>query len=205
MPDTPVIIRKPSKTPGRVRATFLALGGLLLATAVGMYVANPFRTATDDVRGRVLGYMTYRMAANAMAPTLRRGDFVFVTTHTYRKHGPSVGHVIAFEHARAGDEPTTAWVSRVAARGGDRIEIRDAVVYVNGEPLEEPYVLEAQHPRSKTMEAMSVPPGSLFLLGDNRDNSEDSRFYGFVPESAVIGRVRRIWFSEDSSRTGEIR
>jgi signal peptidase I len=204
MQATP-LLRKPARTQDWARKAFLALGVLLLATAVTTYVANPFRTATKDVRGRVLGYMTYRIPSSAMAPTLRPGDFIFVTTHTYRKQGPRVGDVVVFEHADTPGEPTSAWVSRVAARGGDRIEIRDAVVFVNDEPLDEPYVLEARHPRSRTMDATAVPPGFLFLLGDNRDNSNDSRFYGFVPESAVIGRVRRIWYSEDSSRTGEIR
>jgi signal peptidase I len=108
------------------------------------------------------------------------------------------GNIIAFHYPR---DPSLNFLKRVAAVGGDRVEIRDDILYVNQIPIREPYAVHTAKPWLRHPEQMAprlVPAGSLFVLGDNRDNSDDSRYWGTVPIENVIGEPVMVFWSYDA-------
>ena len=134
---------------------------------------------------------------------------------------PQRGDIIVFEYPR---DPTLNYVKRVIGRAGDTVAMRAGRVEVNGAALVEPYVqhidaghdlsdaefawqrgffvgpgddARRQHPTRDNWGPLLVPPGKYFVLGDNRDNSSDSRYWGFVDEAAVKGRPLVVYFSYD--------
>lgn len=162
----------------------------LVSVALNMLVA---------LRGPLLGYETFRITANSMASTLQAGDYV--TTNT-RKFTPHIGDIIVFRYPR---NRNVEFVKRVAALGGDTISIKDGRVYRNGgvaRALDVP-ANRRKKAYSKAMPPVRVPEHYVFVLGDWRDNSNDSRFWGLVPDSDIVGRVTYIWLSRDFDRIGE--
>ncbi len=131
---------------------------------------------------------TPQVSGISMSPLIASGEFVLIDTVAYRFRGPKRGDVIAFHH----DGPTPeVFIKRVVGLPGDRIRIDRGTVYVNGAPLSEPYI---RYRDDRSFPTVVVPPNSLYVLGDNRVDSDDSRFWGFVPESSVIGKaVAGIW------------
>ncbi len=105
--------------------------------------------------------------------------------------------IVVFLYPR---NPEETFLKRVTAVGGDRVEIRDGVVYVNSQALNEPYAVHRAPPGSayEEMAPVVVPPGCLFVMGDNRDNSSDSREWGFVPVRNVIGEPMFVYWSYDA-------
>lgn len=131
---------------------------------------------------------TPQVSGISMAPHIASGEFVLINTIVYRMHAPSHGDIIAFHH----DGPTPeTYIKRIIGLPGDRIRIQRGKVYVNGAPLDETYV---RYPDGRSFPKVTVPPGELYVLGDNRADSDDSRFWGFVPQDAVLGKaVAGIW------------
>ncbi len=123
-----------------------------------------------------------------MAPHIASGEVVLIDTIAYRLHGPVRGDIIAFHH----DDPTPEiFIKRIIGLPGDRVQIDRGRVLVNGLPLDEPYVAYADQ---RSFPAVTVPTGELYVLGDNRAVSEDSRSWGFVPQSQVLGKaLAGIW------------
>jgi len=107
------------------------------------------------------------------------------------------GEIVAFRYP---GDPSQIFLKRVVALGGDRIFIRDGVLFVNGEPMRESYAVHTRPVanRFEQMTSRTVPPGELFMLGDNRDNSSDSREWGAVPAQNVIGSPLFIFWSYDA-------
>lgn len=132
-------------------------------------------------------FSLYVVDGYSMMPTLHHGDLVLVDTFTYSHiHAPKRGDIVAL--AVPGD-PSFRYVKRVIGVGGDTVRIAGGHVYVNGQPLgTEDYILE---PPANDFEEVQVPSGTVFVLGDNRNNSEDSRFgdVGFVPTSLILGHA----------------
>lgn len=107
------------------------------------------------------------------------------------------GEIVVFRYPR---DPKQTFLKRVAAVGGDRVEIRDGLLYVNLQAVAEPYAVH-HGPRRlahEEMPALIVPAGDLFVMGDNRDNSLDSRDWGFVPVENVIGEPLLVYWSYDA-------
>lgn len=105
------------------------------------------------------------------------------------------GEIVAFHYPR---DPQINFIKRVIARGGDVVEIKDDIVYINSIPQYEPYAVHSKKSwlRSReNMAARAIPQGHLFVLGDNRDNSDDSRYWGTVPVENVIGEPLMVYFS----------
>jgi signal peptidase I len=154
----------------------------------------------SSYRGMILGYETYRIPAESMAPTLQVGDFITVDT---RYKEVKVGDVIVFKFPK---KPEVSFVKRVAALGSDRIAISNGQVIVNGEINEALKVKSDMRQRefSVSMPERVIPSEDIFVLGDWRDNSNDSRFWGAVPRENVVGKVTYIWFSRDFHRIGSI-
>jgi signal peptidase I len=107
------------------------------------------------------------------------------------------GEIVVFHFPK---DPAEIYLKRVAAVGGDRVEIRDGVLYVNLQPVNEPYARHrgSMYSAHEEMQPLMVPPGQLFVMGDNRDNSSDSRDWGFVPVRNVIGEPLMVYWSYDA-------
>lgn len=117
-----------------------------------------------------------------MEPRIGAGEFVVIDTLTYRFGPPKRGDILAFRHGGESE----AYVKRVVGLPGDRVAIHHGVVTIDGTPLSEPYV---RYRDSGNAPEVTVPPGEYYVLGDNRSNSDDSRDWGFVPSSAIIGKA----------------
>lgn len=124
----------------------------------------------------------------SMEPHIRSGEYVVINTFAYRLGTPRRGDIVAFRHE--GDDRAT-FIKRVIGVPGDRIRIDRGTVYVNGVKLDEPYV---QHADDRSFGEIAVPPGCVYVLGDNRAQSEDSRVFGPVGDGLLVGRaIAGIW------------
>ncbi len=133
--------------------------------------------------------------SDSMLPTLLKGDRLVVEKVSYRFHPPHPGEIVVF-HPPAilqsqGYDGDQAFIKRVIGRSGDEITVKNGVVFRNQQPLAENYILEAPYYQLKPV---TVPQGYLFVMGDNRNNSNDSHVWGFLPEKNLIGHaVFRFW------------
>lgn len=118
----------------------------------------------------------------SMQPTLLEGDRILISRLTYHFREPRAGDVVVF---RSPVNQRDDLVKRIVAVGGDRVAIKNGVLYVNGEPRQEPYLME--WPFAGEMAEEVVPDGMVFVMGDNRNNSGDSRFFGPVDEDSLVG------------------
>jgi signal peptidase I len=150
-----------------VRRTLLGLVGLVVVVlALRLLVAEPY---------------TVRQAS--MQPTLRDGQTVLVDKVSLSWSPLRRGELVAFRGA-------DGWsVKRVVALGGDRVAVRDAVLVINDGPVAEPYLGRSAEDGTY-FGPVTVPAGQVFVLGDNRLGSVDSRAYGPLDRNSVIGRVR---------------
>lgn len=124
----------------------------------------------------------------------------------YKHRSPQRGEVVLFQHDVQG-HGTEDYVKRVIAVGGDTIEGTKDGIFLNGKFLSEPYAKYGS-PREDTdtkreFGRTKVSPGQLFVMGDNRDDSYDSRYFGPVPLSRVEGRLLYLYWSHDRSRIGQ--
>ena len=165
----------------------------------------------------------YQIPTGSMENTLLVGDYLFINKMLYGSEidigfsgnrlfyyrfpsirHPKVGDIIVFRYP---DDPARDFIKRCVAVGGQTVEIRDKVLYVDGHPREEPYVVH-KDPRVLPREVNQrdnfgpfvVPQGHLFMMGDNRDNSQDSRFWGTLPENLVKGKAMVLYWSWDADR-----
>jgi signal peptidase I len=127
----------------------------------------------------------------SMEPTLDVGDRVLVNKLSYKLHDVHRSDVVVFERppgASTGEDGEIKdLIKRVIAIGGDTIEARDGVVYVNDERIEENY-LEPGTP-TENLPRQTIPDHHVFVMGDNRTNSEDSRIFGPIDEDTIVGRA----------------
>jgi signal peptidase I len=146
-------------------------------------------------RATLFGYEPFRVPSASMSPTVEGGDFVMADTWRYVSHAPVVGEIVIVEKPYS----SVKYIKRVVGVAGDSVEIRDGVIYRNGFAIDEPYLhapmLLAASPRN--VPAWTLGPGLIYLLGDYRDNSLDSRHWGPLPTSSLRGRVQYIWLSID--------
>ena len=136
----------------------------------------------------------FYIPSGSMEPTLAIGDRILVSKLSYRLGTIDRGDVIVFHYPL---NPGKDFVKRVVGLGGETVELRDGVVLINNTPIKELYPTAlAGGDRSCTSNygPQKVPPRQLFVLGDNRCNSEDSRFFGFVPRDNVVGRSVFIYW-----------
>ncbi|HEX3465678.1 MAG TPA: signal peptidase I [Candidatus Elarobacter sp.] len=119
----------------------------------------------------------------SMEPRVRAGEIVLINTLAYRFGTVRRGDVIAFRH----DAPTAeTYIKRVVALPGERVEVRDGAVIVDGRELVEPYV---QFRDRRSAPAVLVPPHAYYVLGDNRAESDDSRNWGVLHDSDIVGKA----------------
>ncbi|MCC7117572.1 MAG: signal peptidase I [Anaerolineales bacterium] len=128
-----------------------------------------------------------RVDGTSMVPTLQDGEFVFVSKLSYRWSEITRGDIIVFHFPR---NPEEDLIKRVIGLPGDRVEIRNGQVFVNGQPLNEPYIAEAPNYAAE----WQVEPQTLFVLGDNRNNSSDSHSWGLLPIEKIVGKAIFIYW-----------
>lgn len=131
----------------------------------------------------------------SMTPTLAVNDRVLVNKMSYRLHDINRGDIVVFlrpESEQSTDLQIKDLIKRVVGLPGDTIESRDGSLYVNGARLIEPYLPRGT--QTDGLERTVVPKGTIFVMGDNRPNSKDSRVFGPIPEKDVVGRAFvRVW------------
>jgi len=124
----------------------------------------------------------------SMEPHILSGEYVLINTFAYRIGTPRRGDIVAFRHQ---DDVREVFIKRVIGLPGDRIRIDRGQVYVNGTRLYEPYV---EHADGRSYAQIVVPSSSVYVLGDNRAESEDSRLFGAVGDDRLIGRaIAGVW------------
>jgi signal peptidase I len=128
----------------------------------------------------------YIIPTGSMIPTIEIGDRVLAEKITYRFREPEVGQIVVFDDP-TGQHPQL--IKRVIAVGGQTVDIKEGAVWVDGAKLDEPYVHGKVTDPGTVPVPVKVPEGSVWLMGDNRPNSGDSRFLGAQPLSAIRGRA----------------
>lgn len=166
---------------------------------------------------RAFVIQAFTIPSGSMIPTLLVGDYIlvnkfllgspvdipFTNINLFRMPGlrrPHKGDVIVFKFPV---DPSKDFIKRVVAVEGDKIEARDKVIYVNGLPANEPFMRHTDNlvlPNRDNFGPIEIPKDKFFCMGDNRDNSRDSREWGFVDIKDVRGKALIIYFSKDTSR-----
>jgi signal peptidase I len=155
---------------------------------------------------RAFVFQQSKIPSGSMMDTLLIGDYIMVNRFVYAPHvfdwedavlplhAINRGDVVVFKQP---DEPEVDFIKRVVGVPGDIVELRGGYLHVNGEQIEEPYVQEVyrQRDQKKNFGPVEVLPGQYFVLGDHRNASADSRFWGQVPRGLIKGRALLIWWS----------
>lgn len=170
----------------------------------------------------------FRIPGGSMEPTIRVGDYVYVGKWDATRRDLRHGTIVVFESV---EEPSLKVVKRIVGLPGDTLGMTSGTFYRNGQRLTEPYTIrldpgrgedpvqrakmrswqlnylagpssDAYRPNLEEWGPLVVPADSLFVLGDNRDASYDSRYWGFVPRSSVLGQPRVVYFSYDPKGPG---
>ena len=136
----------------------------------------------------------FYIPSESMVPTLEVGDRVFVNKFIYRFHEPQRHDIIVSKSIEGSTEGGQKdLIKRVVGLPGDEISVQDGVLFVNGKRQEEPYV-NPRFPGTSSFGPMTVPKGEVFVMGDNRADSLDSRFFGPVPFENIEGKAFLIFW-----------
>lgn len=166
--------------PQRENLQILAIA-LVLAIVIRLFIAEPRYIPSDS-----------------MVPTLEIGDRLVVEKVSYDLHSPRTGDIVVFDPPpllqEYGYAPDKAFIKRIIGQPGDMVQVQEGVVYLNGQPLSESYIAE---PPNYEMPPVQVPADRYFVMGDNRNNSNDSHIWGFLPRQNIIGRAVFRFFPID--------
>lgn len=171
---------------GRWRSLWQGQWSNLRVLAIALAIALTVRVLIAEPR---------YIPSNSMDPTLHIGDRLLVDKVSYRWQAPHRGDVVVFapppQLARLGYETGQAFIKRVIGEPGQTVEVVQGQVLIDGQPLQESYILE---PPAYTLNPITVPTGQVFVMGDNRNDSNDSHVWGGLPQQNIIGRARfRFW------------
>jgi len=155
--------------------------GFIIDTAETILLALLLFFVINTLSARV------RVENVSMKPTLQPGEFLLVNRVAYKLGEPSIGDIVVF-HAPGSTE--LDYIKRIIGLPGDEVRISEGIVYVNEQPLYEPYIAAAPTYGGD----WDVPEDEYFVLGDNRNNSSDSHLWGFVPAEDIVGRALLIYW-----------
>jgi signal peptidase I len=129
-----------------------------------------------------------RVEGSSMVPSLNHNNYVIVNRLAYRLGEVERGDVVVFKFPHNKEED---YIKRVIALPGETIEISNGFVYINGQPIEEPYI---KAPLARDYPAVTVPPEMVYVMGDNRNDSSDSRRWGALSEGDIIGKAVFVYW-----------
>jgi signal peptidase I len=178
-PGSPEPEEQRSKGRRRLRSAiewvFVIGGALVVALVIRTFLLQAFWIPTAS-----------------MEPTLQEGDRVLVNKLSYDLHDVNRGDIIVFERPESGsdghpEDDIKDLIKRVVALPGETIEARDGVVYIDGRLLDEPYLPDDMP--TNDLPPTEIPEGQVFVMGDNRTNSSDSRVFGPIDQDLIVGRA----------------
>jgi len=169
------VLDRPDAPPARPAAQHMSLG------RAALWLLLPFVVIFG---GRFLVAEPFKIPTTSMVPTLEAGDHVLANKLAYRFGSPEVGDVAVLKSPENGE----VLVKRIVASAGQRVEIRDGVLFVDRRAQREPYV-DYEMVDGFFFGPERVPAGTVFVMGDSRGDSEDSREFGPVPADDLIGSV----------------
>lgn len=137
---------------------------------------------------RLLVIKPYEIPSPSMEPTLMPGDRILVNKLAHKLWAPNRGDVVVFQYPK---NPDRVFIKRVIGLEGEKVEIRENHVLINGKPLTEPYLKEREIP---PFPPEKIPEGKILVLGDNRNQSEDSRDWGLLPKEYLLGKAFFIYW-----------
>lgn len=142
----------------------------------------------------------YKIPSSGMAPTLLVGDHLVADMRIYKSEKPKRGEIIIFEFPR---DPSKDFIKRVIGTEGEKVEVINNKIYINDKLLDDAWGhFSKDYPALDTFGPVVVPKDSLFVLGDNRNSSQDSRFWGFVGITKVKGKALFLYWAKNKSRIG---
>jgi signal peptidase I len=178
---------------------------VILALFVRTFVLQAFKIPTGSMENNLLIGDHLLVNKFMYAPTMAGVERAILPIGTIRR-----GDVLVFKYPV---EPDRDFIKRVIGLPGETLELKAKKIYINGTPLDEPYVHFLEEPRRNSELAevtssdvrenygpVTVPPNQYFMMGDNRDNSADSRYWGFMPRDYVKGKALFIYWSYESER-----
>ena len=168
--------RKPSTMRGAVEWIVILIGALIVAFVIKTFL-----------------FQAFYIPSVSMDPTLKVKDRVIVNKLSYDFHDVHRGDIIVFK-SPPGEESSTVkdLIKRVIGLPGETVEARDGHILIDGTQLTEPYLHNGI--TTGQIEPHKVPPGHLWVMGDNRPNSKDSRYFGAIDEDLIVGRAFvRVW------------
>ncbi len=167
---------------GRDLAAIVSGGGIVIKTALRDVLETALLTLVIFLGVR-LGVQNFRVEGLSMQPTLQSNQYLLVNKAAYMFSEPQRGDIVVF---RLPQDPRRDLIKRIVALPGEEVEVRGGVVYVDGKPLDEPYIRDRpQYHFNKK----KVPENEYFVLGDNRNNSFDSHVWDWLPRDYLIGRA----------------
>jgi signal peptidase I len=154
----------------------------------------------------LIPFKTWSLGSNSMCPTLMKGDRLAASKFYYMIHKPQRGDIVTFPNP---SNPHQIWLKRIIGLPGDNVEMQGKQVFINGRLIDEPYLVSNEQCPSVSQEvsvqkygSTSIPGGQLFVLGDNRDNSYDSRSFGFIDIKTLKGKALFLYWAKNKSRIG---
>jgi signal peptidase I len=180
---------------------------VILALFVRTFVVQAFKIPTGSMENNLLIGDHLLVNKFVFAPTLTRLEGSLLPIDPIRR-----GDILVFKYP---EDPERDFIKRVIGLPGETLELRNKKVYINGTALDEPYVhflfpfdpaspdaSEGSFDVRRSYGPVTVPDGHFFMMGDNRDNSQDSRYWGFLPRDYVKGKALFVYFSFGEGGTG---
>ncbi|MBP1603050.1 MAG: lepB [Acidobacteria bacterium] len=179
---------------------------VVLALFMRTFVVQAFKIPTGSMEPNLLIGDHLLVNKFVFAPTLSSAERTLLPMTDIRR-----GDIVVFKYP---EDPERDFIKRVIGLSGETIELKDRQIHVNGRAIQEPYAHYLPRPAGSAGGEVTtgdvrerygpvvVPAGSVFVMGDNRDNSQDSRYWGFLPKENIKGKALMIYWSFDSSEGG---